>query len=137
MSSNHATMLACQRRNQFPPQQHCTIVRPSWNACATPITGMGCRQCLPFSWTTLRGKHCQYPIALVWFAHAFRPRPASEDCVNLYFFANLQKLSKYSFCGSKSIKNRNNTVTNFYPSLKKVHLHFINFFPKIKPVNIQ
>ena len=23
------------------------------------------RQCLPFSWTTLRGKHCQHPIAVM------------------------------------------------------------------------
>ena len=28
----------------------------------TVITAMGRRQCLPFSWTTLRGKHCRPPI---------------------------------------------------------------------------
>ena len=25
----------------------------------------GFRQCLPFSWTTLRGKHCRHPIAVL------------------------------------------------------------------------
>ena len=42
------------------------------NLCSTSITGMGCRQCLTFSWTTQRGKHCRRPIvAVVGFAHAF------------------------------------------------------------------
>ena len=30
-----------------------------------PITQWGFRQCLLFSWTTLRGKHCGHPIAVV------------------------------------------------------------------------
>ena len=42
-----------------------------WKAFATPITTMGRRQCLPFSWTPLRGKHCRRPIAVMGFAHAF------------------------------------------------------------------
>ena len=29
-----------------------------------PIMAMGFQQCLPFSWTTLRGKHCRHPIAV-------------------------------------------------------------------------
>ena len=36
----------------------------SWKAFAAPITGMGRRQCLPFSQKTLRGKHCWCPIAM-------------------------------------------------------------------------
>ena len=30
-----------------------------------PITAMGFWQCLPFSWTLLRGKHCWHPIAIM------------------------------------------------------------------------
>jgi hypothetical protein len=34
------------------------------NIPATPFWQWGFRQCLPFSWTTLRGKYCQHPIAV-------------------------------------------------------------------------
>ena len=30
-----------------------------------PHYGWGFRQCLPFSWTTLTGKHCRHPIAVL------------------------------------------------------------------------
>jgi hypothetical protein len=40
-------------------------------AFATPITGIGCQQCLLFSWTILRGKDCPHPIAVIGFAHDF------------------------------------------------------------------
>ena len=36
-------------------------------------------QCLPFSWTTLRGKHCQRPIAVMGFAHAFKQPMKIEE----------------------------------------------------------
>ena len=31
------------------------------NISTTPITAMGCRQCLPLSVVQLKGKHCQKP----------------------------------------------------------------------------
>ena len=31
------------------------------NVSTTPITAMGCRQCLPFSVVQLKGKHCRKP----------------------------------------------------------------------------
>jgi hypothetical protein len=31
----------------------------------TPLRQWGFQQCLPFSWTTLRGKHCWHPIAVM------------------------------------------------------------------------
>jgi hypothetical protein len=31
------------------------------------------RQCLPFSWTTLRGKHCRHPIAVMGVVDTFGP----------------------------------------------------------------
>jgi hypothetical protein len=42
-----------------------------------PITTMqwGFRQCLPFSWTTLRGKHCQHPIAVMGVVDTFGLSP--------------------------------------------------------------
>ena len=35
------------------------------NVSATPLRQWGFRQCLPFSWTTLTGKHCRHPIAIM------------------------------------------------------------------------
>ena len=36
-----------------------------------PITAMGFWQCLPFTCTTLRGKHCWYPIAVMGVVYTF------------------------------------------------------------------
>ena len=46
---------------------------PSPNVSTTPLRQWGFRQCLPFSWTTLRGKHCQHPIAIMGVIDTFRP----------------------------------------------------------------
>jgi hypothetical protein len=35
---------------------------PCPNVSTTPLRQWSFRQCLPFSWTTLRGKHCRHPI---------------------------------------------------------------------------
>jgi hypothetical protein len=35
------------------------------NVSTTPLWQWGFRQCLPFSWTTLRDKHCWHPIAVM------------------------------------------------------------------------
>ena len=37
------------------------ITRQSRNESTTPITAMGCRQCLPLSVFQLKGKHCRKP----------------------------------------------------------------------------
>ena len=53
------------------------------NVSTTPLRQWGFRQCLPFSWTILRGKHCRHPIVVMGvvdvFGHSF--------CINeqLYF----------------------------------------------------
>ena len=46
----------------------------SWssNVSTTPLRQWGFRQCLPFSWTTLRGKHCWHPIAVMGVVDSFR-----------------------------------------------------------------
>ena len=35
------------------------------NVSTTPLLQWGFRKCLPFSWTTLIGKHCRHPIAVM------------------------------------------------------------------------
>ena len=37
------------------------------NISTTPLRQWGFWQCLLFSWTTLRGKHCRHPIAVIQF----------------------------------------------------------------------
>jgi hypothetical protein len=41
------------------------------NLSTTPLQQWGFRQCLPFSWTTLRGKHCWHPIAVMGVVDPF------------------------------------------------------------------
>ena len=53
------------------------LLLPLWskshcpNVSATPLRQWGFWQCLPFSWTTLRGKHCRYPIAVMGVVDMF------------------------------------------------------------------
>ena len=58
---------------------------------------MGYFQCLPFSWTALRGKHCQHPIAVMGVVdtlrHGYPFLPLTRDSnVNLA----TKKISKTS-----------------------------------------
>ena len=46
-----------QKHNQF-------VITYCPNVSTTPLQQCGIRQCLPFSWTTLRGKHYWHPIAV-------------------------------------------------------------------------
>ena len=41
------------------------------NVSTTPLRQWGFRQCLPFSWTTLRGKHCWHSIAVMGVVDTF------------------------------------------------------------------
>jgi hypothetical protein len=50
---------------QFKLLTHCP------NVSTTPLRQWGFRQCLPFSWTALRGKHCQHPIAVMGVVDTF------------------------------------------------------------------
>ena len=47
----------------------------STNVSTTPLRQWGFRQCLPFSWTALRGKHCWHPIAVMGVVDTFGPCP--------------------------------------------------------------
>ena len=44
------------------------------NVSTTPLCQWGFGQCLPFSWTQLRGKHFQHPITVVEVVDTFRLR---------------------------------------------------------------
>ena len=44
------------------------------NISTTPL-----RQCLPFSWTTLRGKHCGHPIVVMAVVNTFRQCPVAQN----------------------------------------------------------
>ena len=47
-----------------------------------PISAMGFLQCLLFSWTTLRGKHCWHPIAVTGLVDTFGLRLAFHRFVH-------------------------------------------------------
>ena len=54
------------------------------------------RQCLPFSWTTLRSNHCRHPIVVMGVVDTFRQ--SVKKCQNLTFKVNFlhQKSSESS-----------------------------------------
>ena len=43
------------------PHQRRTLSVANSNVSTTPITAMGCGQCLPLSVVQLKGKHCRKP----------------------------------------------------------------------------
>ena len=47
---------------------HCTLCR---NVSTTPLWQWDFWQCLPFSWATLRGKHCRHPVAVTGVVDTF------------------------------------------------------------------
>ena len=51
--------------------RHC-LSRLCPNVSTTPLQQWGFQQCLPFSWTTLRGKHCWHPIAVMGVVDTIR-----------------------------------------------------------------
>ena len=51
----------------------------------TLLRQWGFRQCLLFSWTTLRGKHCRRPIAVMGVADTFGP---SLMCILIFLITN-------------------------------------------------
>ena len=62
--SNSSTPMIDFMREQYRP-----------NVPTTPLRQWGFRQCLPFSWTTLRGKYCRHPIAVMGVVDTFGRSP--------------------------------------------------------------
>ena len=58
------------------------------NVSTTPLRQWGFRQCLTFSWTTLRGKHCPHPIAVMGVVDTFRHSLSYYCLCNLTFCQN-------------------------------------------------
>jgi hypothetical protein len=50
------------------------LVQYGWNVSTTPITAMGCRQCLPLTIVQLNDKHCRKPHCRNWVVDTFRLR---------------------------------------------------------------
>jgi hypothetical protein len=66
--------------------------RPGLNVSTTPLRQWGFRQCLPFSWTTLRGKHCRHHIAVMGVVYTFGQMPVPDLYVfTLKFLAYIKK----------------------------------------------
>ena len=73
-----------------------TLKGDTHNVSTTPLWQGGFRQYLPFSWTTLRGKHCQHPIAVMGAVYMFGSKVlgdlisnSSFTFFNLYISGNL------------------------------------------------
>ena len=62
--------VASSLRSESPISSGKTFTQ-SLNVSTTPLQQWGFRQCLPFSWTTLRGKHCRHPIAVMGVVDTF------------------------------------------------------------------
>ena len=81
------------RSNNSVAIAHLTSTNQSPNVSTTPLRQWGFRQCLPFSWTTLRGKHCRHPIAVMGVVDTFEHRlllylenhGVSSEYLNFFF----------------------------------------------------
>ena len=71
------------------------------NVSTTPLRQWGFRQCLPFSWTTLRGKHCRHPIAVVEAVNTIR-----------HNYKQLHKVNDFDFCFVSKSFHISNSRTN-------------------------
>ena len=56
----------------------------------TPLQQWGFRQCLPFSWTTLRSKHCRHAIAVMGVVDTFEQAQSKVDFFFLIFASWLE-----------------------------------------------
>ena len=72
-------VLADQLVNPIPTRL-CHVIYCS-NVSTTPLRQWGFRQCLSFSWTTLRGKHCRHPIAVMGVVDTVGPADIAYDQV--------------------------------------------------------
>ena len=55
------------------------------NVSTTPFRQWGFRQCLPFRWTTLRGKNCRHPIAVMGVVDTFGHKELVWGSSTLFF----------------------------------------------------
>ena len=76
---------------------------PSPNTPTTLLRQWGFHQCLPFSWTKLRCKDCQYPIAVMGVVDTFRPVQLLEFMKNFKQHPALVYCSAYTIFGTVTL----------------------------------
>ena len=101
------------------------LSRHSPNISTNPSRQWGFQQCLPFSWTTLRGKHCRHPIAVMGVVDTFgHGLMLSYPCL-LYS----QKSKHFSFVSQKKgvIMSGPDHLCNKQPSFKVKSEIYVGF----------
>ena len=71
---------AAEYLSNFKARKRCPHCR---NVSTTPITVMGCRQCLPLSVVQLKDKHCQKPHCRNGVVDTFRPSPFTKSLTKI------------------------------------------------------
>ena len=70
------------------------------NVSTTPLRQWGFRQCLPFSWTTLRDKHCRHPIVVMGVVDMLGNWQTPDPKHNWVFKVDFSLFEDISACGS-------------------------------------
>ena len=65
--------------------------QPFSNVSTTPLRQWDFRQFLSFSWTTLRGKHCQHPVAVMRVVDADSKNLCSLNLLILNIFYEIEQ----------------------------------------------
>ena len=73
----------------FSSNHHCP------NVSTTPITAMGCQQCLPLSVVQLKGKHCRKPHCCSGVVDTIRP-----ILILVFQFENMKNSKLHWFLGT-------------------------------------
>jgi hypothetical protein len=68
------------------------------------------RQCLPFSWTTLRGKHCWHPIVIMGVVDTFWPGPINTCYQTVAVIKHFCLLEEVLICFHMSLKRLNQSL---------------------------
>ena len=90
---------------KIPKTPHNLFGRSGPNVSTTPLRQWGFWQCLPFSWTTLRGKHCRHPIAIMGVVDTFGPSTKQADKAG-------QRLENFNFARSSVMRVGSDTFGN-------------------------
>ena len=88
------SILRTGRNKKYGPHKYTFLRRPLWNTqclnvSTTPITAMGCRQCLPLSVVQLKGKHCRKPHCRNGVVDSFGQGHLKEKVLLLFILLNL------------------------------------------------
>ena len=82
------------------------------NVSTTPFE-WGFRQCLPFSWTKLRGRHCRHPIAVMGIVDTFGRR--------LLYYLYQSMIIFLPVCTNFDLTNNSDCLSSFSPSCTGRH----------------